>query len=321
MGIINTKQCQWGLIEYKFQKCEDSLCQNAIICKGLMLNTIKRHLDGQMDGRHILSYLVNLFYYLYYCVDVLSVWIWCLNACHKNERRACCQCHSILRCFSQMFWGQEIVEVLKLESCLLIPSLYFVFHNVLNRGQARNTGRSAWYVRSITLKPICCRQQNVSLFSSGNKQKRLNGSICCTATCMFLSALMVPLQMCMSRMTRALTGPRAITEAYIILVMRTSWSFSFCILREATFLAWESLELAFTDAVKNFCWQPFTDSCWSFIMQRHLRDPRSQAFDFSLSSLLFTCRNFWWCYESFECMMCFRDWNQISFHSAAMYIP
>lgn len=169
----------------KFQKCEDRWCQNAIICKGLLLNTIKRHLDGRMDGRHILSYLPNLFCYLHYCVDLLSVWIWCLNACHKNARRACCQCRSISGCFSQMFWGQEIVEVLKLESCLVIPWLYFIFHNVLNRGQARNTGRSAWYVRSFTLKSICCRQQNVSLFSSRNKQKCLNGSICCTATCMF----------------------------------------------------------------------------------------------------------------------------------------
>lgn len=227
---------------------------------------------------------------------------------------------SILRCFSQMFWGQEIVEALKLESSLFIPRLYFIFHDVLNRAQGRNTGRSAWYVRSFTLKPICCRQQNVSLFSSGNKQKRLSGNICCTTTCMFLSALMVPLQMCMSHMTRALTGPRAIIGAYIIPVMRTR-SFSFCILREAAFLAWESLKLAFTDAVRNFCWQLFTESCWSFIMQRQLRDPRSQAFDFSLSSLLFTGRNFWRCCESFECMMCFRDWNQIPFHSAAMYIP
>jgi len=45
------------------------------------------------------------------------------------------------------------------------------------------------------------------------KRHRLDGSICCSKTCMYLSALMVPSQMCKLPMPWALMHPHTITDA------------------------------------------------------------------------------------------------------------
>ena len=91
-------------------------------------------------------------------------------------------------------------------------------------------GRSGTRTLLLRRHAVETRAECVSALSCWNKQghpwrsRCLDGSICCSKTCMYLSACLVPSLMCkLPMMPRALTHPCTITHAGVWTVLMTVW--------------------------------------------------------------------------------------------------
>ena len=96
-------------------------------------------------------------------------------------------------------------------------------------------GRSGTRTLLLRRHAVETRAECVSASSCWNKQRRpwrrpwLDGSTCCSNTCMYLSACVVPSLMCkLPMMPRALTHPRTIIDAGVWTLhwQQSGWSFS-----------------------------------------------------------------------------------------------
>lgn len=99
--------------------------------------------------------------------------------------------------------------------------LRFIMHHTFSMGDRSGLPAGQSSTRTLLLRShavVTCAECGLAL-SCWNNQGRpwtrryLDGSICCSTTCMYLSALMVPSQMCKLPMPWALTHPHTITDA------------------------------------------------------------------------------------------------------------
>ena len=99
--------------------------------------------------------------------------------------------------------------------------LRFIMRHTFSMGDRSGLQAGQSSTRTLLLRShaVVKRAECGLALSCWNKQGRpwkrhcLDGSMCCSKTCMYISALMVPSQMCKFPMPLALTQPHTITDA------------------------------------------------------------------------------------------------------------
>ncbi len=129
------------------------------------------------------------------------------------------------RCFEFLeFWFWNLVPFLPDIGFQLLKSLwssltYFSYNdapNVLYRWKIWTAGRPIQHPDSSTTKPCCCNSFALSCWNTPGlpwNRRRLEGSICCSKTFIYLSAFIVPSKTCKLPIPYELMHPHTIRDA------------------------------------------------------------------------------------------------------------